>query len=327
MKEALYPSLLINLNGLGTEYTGLFKEIVDTRVKAKKTNKKLAQALKLAVNSLYGLTRSSTSGAQLYDKYLGLDICVAGQVMLYDLTLRLEELGLTIVQVNTDGIYYTTNDDPILEAMAEDLIAKFSKQTNLGFDGEPYDFYFAKDVNNYFILNKSDDDLKLVAQKGVFNRKPYSTNYIVPWYVMEYFKAQIQGVEAPTMEDLWKRDPSAFMIRAKDTKLFDFHFGLERVYTRYSEKTGKALKKPGVEFIPFLNFGKQFRGYAVKEEHGYKIQNWNYKTSKFTQVGTLKTGKHETYFTMDDVTFDMLDLNYYQEQADLIIEKIASNTL
>ena len=118
---------------------------------------------------------------------------------------------------NTDGIAYKTNGNDILIDL---IIKQFEELSGIGMDTDDIDYYFAKDVNNYFLINYDENhELKIIKQKGVFNRKPYSTNYIVPLHVMEYFKAQIQGLEAPTMEDLWKRDPSAFMIRAKDTKL------------------------------------------------------------------------------------------------------------
>lgn len=320
---SLYPSILINILGLGEE-TALFKEIVETRVANKKTNPKLASGLKLFINSLYGLTRSATSGAQLYDAHLGLDICIAGQVMLYDLALRMVEIGATLVNFNTDGIYYQSNG---FDIALDEMVAEFSERTNLQFDKEHFDYYFAKDVNNYFIYNKQEDgSLKLSATKGVFGKKPFFNNYASSYHTMEHFKHQILKKQTRSMTDIYKENPDFFTVRLKNTRQFELHQGLVYTFERYGAK-GQLLKKQGEEFVPVNSLGHHFRGYATKDNIGYRLQNLNAKTGKFTEIGTLATKKHPSNFIMSLPSIDELNFDYYQEPANNLIDTICSNAL
>lgn len=319
---SLYPNILINILGLGETYTALYKEIVDTRVASKKTNPRLAGGLKLAINSLYGLTRSATNGAQLYNPYLGLDICIAGQVILYDLCLRLEEINCTLVNVNTDGIIYDTNGTP--QVIVDQLIESYSKQVNISIDTESMDFYRAKDVNNYFVF---DSNGFITKRKGIFSVKPFYNNLASPKYVMNHFISQQLKEPSRTIQELYQESPQDFVVRAKNTRQFELFIGLEDTYDRYG-KTGKLLKKKGIEFYPYWSFGRQFRGFAVRNGYGYNLRNLNHKTGKYVEIGVLKTKKYNSQFSYEsEVASEEINFDYYLDQAEEVISVIETNQL
>lgn len=314
---SLYPWILINICGLGEHCTALYREIVETRIKAKKSkNKVLAEGLKLAVNSLYGLTRSINNGAQLYNKYLGLDICIAGQVILYDLALRYEAAGATLVNGNTDGLLYVTNGhDDEINAISEE----FAKRVNIELDLEEYPYYFAEHVNSYFVFDSYGNDVK---RKGTFaNVKPYSNNWASPNYVINYFKSETLGTPMDSWESIFENTPTDFILRAKNTKDLEFNFGITIPLERYG-KNGRRLKD-GEDFLPIQAIGKQFRGFATKD--GYALRNYNFKTGKYVENGALKTGKIKSNYSLECDDFENINLDYYSIQADAIIQQISSN--
>lgn len=318
--ESLYPMIMIRILALGTDCTALFQEIVNTRLHAKRVDRDLAIALKLIINSIYGLCRSSKSGAQLFNKYLGLDVCIVGQVMLYDLALRFEALGATIINVNTDGIIYKNNGNgDAISAMTKD----FSERVGINLASEHFDYYFAQHVNSYFIL---DADLNVIEKKGWFSAKPYSNNLASPKYVIDYFRATIDSSKRQyaSLEYMFEDDPLSFTLRAKNTKNFKFCYGVTVEHDRFG-KRGEVLKKKGEEFYPYYTFGKQFRGYATK--NGHDLRKTKVETGKHIAVGTLKTNKVDNVRFNFTATRDTIDVHYYQQLADEVIDAISSNRL
>lgn len=315
--SSLYPSIMILILALGEECTELFEEIVNTRLEAKRTgNKSLANALKLIINSIYGLCRSEMSGAQLFNKYLGLDVCIVGQVMLYDLALRIEAKGGTLINVNTDGIIYKSNGNDL---EIRHTINDFAKRVRIGIENDKMAYYFAEHVNSYFVL---DEEFNTIETKGTFSKKPYYNNLASPQHVIDTFVAELKGEEPPSMELLFERNPEAFILRAKNTKVREFTFGLSEEYDRYG-KRGQLLKKKGYEFYPLYEFGHQFRGYAVTDGYSLKNKGKNKKDeTTYSEIGTLKTAKHPTTTYSFTLKNNRIDYSYYEEQSNAIINSI-----
>lgn len=312
---SLYPNIIINLNGLGTATTDKYAELVEIRVASKKTNKVLAQGLKLFINSLYGLTRSKKSGAQIYDEHLGLDICIVGQVMLYDLSLRLEELGVVLVNINTDGIIY----DPagVDEQVLDELWHDFSRRVNIQLDSTTLEWFFAKDVNNYFVL---DGEFKPDKMKGIFGHKPFSNNAVVPKAVMNWY-AHALNPEIPiiSLSEYWDQCSDDFVLRAKSNRNFHFTLGILETKPRYG-KRGQRLKYDEEMYMPMTAIGHQFRGYPVND--GWDLRVFNTTTRKYVHNSTLKTAKFSCKFAVNIPEFDELNLEYYNRQIDELVDKI-----
>lgn len=147
--NSMYPSLLINLRGLGDK-TRKYKEILDYRLELKAQGKKKEQApYKLILNSTYGLLNNKYS--QLNNPKLAYSICIHGQVALYVLAQRLADAGARIININTDGVAYTLSGDE-----DEKIARQWEKEFNLGLSTDYFKKWIQKDVNNYIAITDKD---------------------------------------------------------------------------------------------------------------------------------------------------------------------------
>ncbi len=141
---SMHPHSVIAEKLFGDEYTDIFKELVDTRVFIKHKNfeaasklfggklakylddptiaKNLAQALKIAINSVYGLT--SAKFANVFRDPRNVDNIVAkrGALFMVDLQLAVESLGYTVIHEKTDSIKIHEPDEFI-----ENFVLRFGE--------------------------------------------------------------------------------------------------------------------------------------------------------------------------------------------------------
>lgn len=164
--DSMYPSLLINLKGLGDK-TKDYKDILDYRLELKRQGKKKEQApYKLILNSTYGLLNNQYS--QLNNPKLAYSICIHGQVALYVLAQRLASVGARIININTDGVAYTLVGDK-----DEKIAKEWEKEFNLRLSTDYFKKWIQKDVNNYIAI--TDDDK--VKVKGADVNKYHESKY------------------------------------------------------------------------------------------------------------------------------------------------------
>ena len=150
---SMHPHSAIAEKLFGDEYTDVFKELVDTRVFIKHKNfeaasklfggklakylddptiaKNLAQALKIAINSVYGLT--SAKFANVFRDPRNIDNIVAkrGALFMVDLQLAVESLGYTVIHEKTDSIKIHEPDEFI-----ENFVLKFGECYGYSFEVE-----------------------------------------------------------------------------------------------------------------------------------------------------------------------------------------------
>lgn len=155
---SLYPNILIKLGALGTA-TEKYKKIVDERVKVKHTDTTLSNALKLVINSTYGLMKNQYS--KLYNPNAALSVCIYGQIALYDLCERLYNAGYTLVNINTDGVAFTGGDESY-----EQIKEEWEQDYNLELELSEFDYWYQKDVNNYVAVDKNN---KIKVKGGEVN--------------------------------------------------------------------------------------------------------------------------------------------------------------
>lgn len=153
---SMHPHAAITLNVFGDEYTMKFKNIVDARVYIKRGDyvhakeilperlhkyldddsqaKKLANALKTAINSVYGLT--SASFDNLLRDPRNKDNIVAKYGALFMITLKheVQNLGYTVVHIKTDSIKIADADEFIIS-----FVMEFAEK--YGFEFEHEDTY------------------------------------------------------------------------------------------------------------------------------------------------------------------------------------------
>lgn len=305
---SLYPSLtiLLDIFGVGTPK---YQNIVNTRLKAKHSgNKVLSNTLKIVINATYGLMRSLQSGAYLYNEYAGLDICIAGQMILYSMSRELEKRGAEVVQTNTDGVIYT-----IPQGLSEELVAtikmtelEYEIKTGLTFETDIFPHYYAKDVNNYFILDK---DGNVEEAKGLFNKKVFANNQAVGQIVIEYFR---NDGKVKSLGYYLEQMPKAFLCRAKTSSRYEV-VSTDIIRTpRYSAKTGKQLKGYDETPLNIQHIGRQLRGYPVIDGPSYrKIDRHSNKMGAIANVADKLEDKIPT--------IDRLDKDYFVE---MIVENV-----
>lgn len=149
---SMHPHSIIAMNMFG-KYTSRFKEILDARVAAKHNDKEaleklldgmlleyvddddlraaLVQALKIAINSVYGMTAASYD--HIFKDKRNVDNIVAkrGALFMIDLKEQVEKRGYQVVHIKTDSIKVVNPDDKITE-----FIMGFGKKYGYEFEIE-----------------------------------------------------------------------------------------------------------------------------------------------------------------------------------------------
>lgn len=149
---SMYPSIIVKLGALGEateKYDGIRKE----RLKIKHTDKVRANALKLILNSTYGLFKNRYSN--LYNPYASAVVCMYGQMVLYRLCQMLYEAKYRLVNINTDGVAFEDTGEGY-----EDICRQWEEEVNgLLLDIDEFDLWIQKDVNNY--VARTGDHIKV----------------------------------------------------------------------------------------------------------------------------------------------------------------------
>ena len=136
----------------GPTYTKIFKEIVDARITIKHKDfdkagtllkgvlkpylnedhaKGLAQALKIVINSIYGLTKAGFDNPFRDDHNIDNIVAKRGALFMTLLKQEVEKRGYTVCHIKTDSIKIP-DSDPIIE----DFVIKFGKEYGYNFETE-----------------------------------------------------------------------------------------------------------------------------------------------------------------------------------------------
>lgn len=183
-----YPSMMIEYDwfarSIPTENKRLYAKMKKDRIILKKTNKKLASAYKLVLNTTYGCYKYQYGN--LYDPRMANNICIGGQVMLVDLLEQLEPY-CKLVQSNTDGIIIIPYD----EEKVKEVVKEWENRTRMVMEITYGDKIVQKDVNNYVM--RTEDGIKAVGGY-VAQFKPRTlrrTISVVDKALVEYFLNEI----------------------------------------------------------------------------------------------------------------------------------------
>lgn len=170
---SLYPSLMIQYDyfsrNIPQSGKQRYRDIYHDRLKAKKEGRKgEAEALKLILNSSYGLLKDKTS--PLYDPQMGNNICVAGQLLLLDLIEKLEDgvRSFRLLNGNTDGIFFSYDGSEEEFGRIDDIVHEWEERTRLTMEFDWYRDLYQANVNNYIAVAM---DGKGVHSKGIFYKQ------------------------------------------------------------------------------------------------------------------------------------------------------------
>lgn len=140
-EKALYPNIMLKLNALG-DATETFRGLVEQRLEAKREgNGVLSDALKLMINSVYGLLKNEYS--MLYNPMASKSVCIYGQIILTDLARRLAPT-CKLVNGNTDGLAFVTDSDDYIRVWKE-----WEEEYGFELELEEYAEFYQENVNNY----------------------------------------------------------------------------------------------------------------------------------------------------------------------------------
>jgi hypothetical protein len=307
---SMYPTCMIN-NGVAPahldadEFISILKQLTDERVKAKKTNKMLAEALKITINGIYGKTNSDTFW--LEDAEAMLKVTVSGQLYLLMLVEMLETNGIHCISANTDGI------ECQVPHAKEDLYYRicnaWEKKTNFTLEFNEYEFYVKRHINSYVAIAKhdnwyshnwrdfSDTPFGKLKTKGDFVTKPdylrAHKHPIVSKAMNAYYEKGTPVEETIFNCDnifdfcISKKSDKAFHIQLGETKLqrtnrFFISTSGEELYTVRKETTekGKAGETTGI----FVGFGVRILN-EYKEETPFS----EYDVNKMWYVSQAKS--------------------------------------
>ena len=205
---SLYPSIMIEYDLLSRSIPRAgkqrFREIVDTRIKAKRAgDKNTANALKICINALYGVSRDRKS--EVYDPRNGISVCVTGQLLLLDYIEHLEKIpSVQFLQLNTDGVFFVYNGTQKTFDAIDDATYEWEKRTRMGMEFEDYRDLYQANVNNYVAIAP---DGSAHAKGALFKEKNTLDNDmpIIREAIYNYVVKQIPIEETIMKEqELWK---------------------------------------------------------------------------------------------------------------------------
>ena len=168
---SMYPNIILGINALPQEALQTYRNILNERTEIKHKDKKKSDALKLILNSVYGNLKNKYSA--LLNEQAAVGVCVYGQVSLLTLARRLAPT-CTIIQLNTDGVAFTTESDEYLRVWED-----WEKEFGLNLEEDKFNRLIQKDVNNYIAV-EPDGSIKVKGGdvRKYFNDDMFGNNNI-----------------------------------------------------------------------------------------------------------------------------------------------------
>lgn len=160
---SMYPSI-INMLGILGDATETYDGIRRERLRIKHTDKVSADAMKLILNSVYGLLKSQYS--KLFNPRASATVCIFGQITLYTLSRWLYDAGYEVMNINTDGVAFV--DNPKLGDMYLDIFRKWEEMfKGMTLETDVFTTWIQKNVNNYVAVTPEG---KIKVKGGDINK-------------------------------------------------------------------------------------------------------------------------------------------------------------
>lgn len=159
---SMHPTSIIQLNLFG-KYTPKFKELMEQRLEAKRLGKTdpeqraLSDALKIVINSVYGLTAASFPNKFRDPENVDNIVAKRGALFMMDLLAHLEELGYEWVHVKTDSVKVVIPDNIPVETIFEE-VQKFGQEYGYEFEHEATYARFCLVNDAVYVAAKQPED-------------------------------------------------------------------------------------------------------------------------------------------------------------------------
>lgn len=169
---SLYPSMIIEHQfypkHLGKEFLEVYSGIKAERVEAKRNKNKVKDAtLKLALNGLSGNLQNEHNFC--YSPFTVMQIRMNGQLFLLMLAERLIEIGCTILQANTDGLFVLRKI--VDEQKFQQVCKEWEQITKLGLEEDRFEAFYQFAINDYLAIKEGYKETKnpdYLKKKGLF---------------------------------------------------------------------------------------------------------------------------------------------------------------
>lgn len=302
---SMHPHSAIALNLFGDRYTQRFKELVEARIAVKHRDKEtlaiifdgafaefvdasdeelknLAQALKIAINSVYGLTAAKFENPFRDPRNKDNIVAKRGALFMINLTEEVEKRGGVVVHVKTDSIKIA---DPTPEI--EEFVLEYGKQYGYSFEVESeYEriclvnnaVYIAKEKNGEWTATGKQFAVPYVM-KTLFTKEPIefsdlceTFNVSTSLYLDMNEKLEDSGVEkqfhwfnnfGPAITNKWdgttKRDSKCLVIGDNDSRL-----------RKFEKETGVSRDRLPMTDKEYLDILNEYRA-KVKASHDYNF--------------------------------------------------------
>ncbi|MCP4277707.1 MAG: hypothetical protein GY779_15275, partial [Gammaproteobacteria bacterium] len=165
-----YPRIILNAGyypaHIGPVFLDIYRNIVETRLAAKKSGDKVTNAaLKIVINGTFGKFGSKYS--KLYSPDLMFHTTVTGQLCLL---MLIEKLCGLVISANTDGITVAVPHHQLEKVQA--IVQGWEDYTGFDMEWTKYRSLHRRDVNNYFAITAEGK----IKTKGVFAEPGLSKN-------------------------------------------------------------------------------------------------------------------------------------------------------
>lgn len=330
---SMHPHSLIRLKVFGEEYTARFQDIVIARILIKhkqydeaktildgklakylddpKTAKKLANALKTAINSVYGLTSAKFPNKLRDPRNKDNIVAKYGALFMINLQEEVEKRGYTVVHIKTDSIKIANIDQNII-----DFVMGYGREYGFTFE---YETKYSK----MCLVNESTYIAEVCEEDGEPVEKRYWTATGAQFQVPYVFKT-LFSKESIEFSDLCET-------KSVTTAMYlDFNEDLSLPFL--DDGTGNIISPP--EDSPLRHdyhfVGKVGLFCPIKDGCGGAVLLREGSDGKYSSVvGTKRPGGKDVYRWMEaDMVKSLglekdIDLSYYNHLVDDAVETIS----
>lgn len=270
---SMYPNIAISNNSypehLGKGFCTIYKDVYEQRKSYPKGSAENA-VLKLALNGVYG--DSNNPYSPFFDAQYTMAITINGQLSLCLLAERLLTIeGLSLVQVNTDGVTYLFGEKHINTASS--ICSKWEKDVKLQLETVDYSAMYIRDVNNYIsVYTDGKTKRKGAYQYSDLGWHQNQSSLVIP------MAAEAQMLYNTPVEEFIRnhKEKFDFMLRTKvprssslvlvqnETDIIQ-----QNICRYYPSKEGGKL----VKIMPPLETGGELRRLSIDKEYNVKTCN------------------------------------------------------
>jgi DNA polymerase, archaea type len=268
---SLYPSIMLSYeyfparDVLGV-FPSLLHDLRDFRVQAKGLARQaknplmqhhydvLQATFKILINSFYGYLGFSLGH---FNDFAQADrVTRTGREIIQGLVSELESAGCRIIEVDTDGLYFTPPDGVRTPEEEERLLSALSQELPTGItlelDGR-YPAMFSYKMKNYALLDERGE----VVLKGSGLKSRGLEAYLRAW-MEEMFSLLLRG-EADKVEALLAKYMEEFEQHRFDVKMFMKTESLQDSLATYRDKVREKKRNPAALYELAIQSGRSYQ--------------------------------------------------------------------